>query len=166
MYAIDPYANLGFFAVHTINRRAQKKSPPDHGKALRFLFSLLRGLRRAVCGLVSAIAAAARALGRVRIRGSLRSFALGLLHRLLLALRLALLILARGARLLVVRPLFALRLTRLLVGLLRRLLGGFTLRSCFRRTFSSLAAASSSAAAAILTGWLVARFRLLQHLRR
>ena len=61
MYAIDPYANLGFFAVRTINRRAQKKSPPDHGKALRFLFSLLRGLRRAVCGLVSAIAAAARA---------------------------------------------------------------------------------------------------------
>ena len=57
-----PLREFKNFVAHTINRRAQKKSPPDHGKALRFLFSLLRGLRRAVCGLVSAIAAAARAL--------------------------------------------------------------------------------------------------------
>ena len=36
MYAIDPYANLGFFAVRTINRRAQKKSLPIMGRLFGF----------------------------------------------------------------------------------------------------------------------------------
>ena len=143
------------YAILEILRHHRKRALPFLGRLL-FLFTLLRGLRRTACGLVSAIATAARTLGRVTVCSSLRLF----------SLRLALLILARGARLLVVRPLFALRLTRLRVGLLRRLLGGFTLRSCFRRAIGALAAASSSAAAAVRSGGLVARFRLLRHLRR
>ena len=166
MCSIAPYVYSDNSRRHMINRRAQKKSSPVLGELFIRLFTLLGSLRRTACGLVPAIAAAARALGRVGIRSGLRPFALGLLCGLLIALRLALGILARGARFCIARALFPAGFRgffRLFGGSLRGLIA---LLPCVRRTVGSLSAASSSAAATALTGGLVVRVGSYRLLRR